>query len=862
MFPVTPTPSISSSDSGDLALAPPIQKLKNSNYPTEVGTVASSKTPSLVAPAPISSRCPTQMDKLSSSSILYVGILMERPQSFQNSNISSSSSFSWGLSITKENTKYAMVVGIHSPNTTSHGPTIKWCQITNRVPSPSIVFSASKPSGPTEDFEKCLMKKFPTWIASYSNTPAIVSNDGATSQSTPVIATTTSDQRTTFSPSLTSRTLQPGDAIISVNGLPASTFPSVSDMASFIRKKCKDKLQIVAMREEKVWKAAWNEIVSIRSRGSGNQLLDQRSRVSQVVGAAWQTIFVVRTTSNSKSINQIGNIPSSVRPAAPKLLSTTSIPNDANAYKIKKRKEPKHPNRLQKSRKKLKFDDNATNFHLHFLLADTRNFLNQKFTDDSGNPIPYCDNSEFDINEGTRIRRFVNDEVDINFHEWLTKRKATWRTFRKERRPPQSRKSSLVDSGGNYEEEDATSAVNHDFWLSSGYGTFDQWLSASKLKWKRSYSWHKDRRRKLELDSEKEVHFPTVPSSYVKPTIVGNANLLKEFENWLEVRKKQWLILRRRRQRALSEENVAVVHVENCGDNATISASADQNLVKQSIAQISPSLRLKNRLSSSPTDVMYIDEILADQEEQHNAKIEENREPLDISWIFDLQLGAPDDIIVVIMQFLNPSDHGKLLCLSWPTNFTFKKRDILWQTLCPSHWILPRRPRKSWCVIYITKIREEEELSRKQSDDLLLKANNVIYKGDQLGKIEKLVRQAEKDFGFSVNYTSGIVLERNSLLNMAVISGRRRIAKWLIEEKGADIESCDRGDFSPLCNAAWDGDKHMVRYLLGKGADRKKVGTGHSSHGLAPANFEGLTAEGWARKRGHEEVAELIRLGL
>lgn len=862
MFPVTPTSSLSSSDSGDLASAPPIQKLNNYNDPTEVGTMASSKK-SLAAPAPISSSNPSQMGKMSSSSILYVGILMERPQSFQISNNSSSSSFSWGLSITKENTKYAMVVGIHSPNTTSNGPTIKWCQITNRVPSPSIVFSASKPSVQTEDFEKCLMKKFPASVASYSNSSVIISSDDAAFQSTPAIATTASNQRITCSPSLTSPTLQPGDAIISVNGLPASTFPSVSDMASFIRKKCKDKLQIVAMREEKVWKAAWNEIVSIRSRGSGKQSIDQRSRVSQVVGAAWQTIFVVRTTSNSKIINKIGNIPSSVRPSAPKLLSPKPIPNDANTYKIKRRKEPKHPNGLQKSRKKLKFDGDATNFHLHFLLADTRIFLNQKFTDDNGNPIPYCDNSEFDINEGTRIRRFANDEVDINFHEWLTKRKATWRSFRKARHPPQSRKSSVVDSGGNDEEEDATSDVHHDFWLSSGYDTFDEWLSASKLKWKRSYSWHKDRRRKLELECEKKVHFPTIPSSYVKPTVSGNANLLKEFENWLEVRKKQWLILRRKRQRAISEENVAVVHVETCVDNATISASVGQNLsVKQSIAQITPSLRRKNCVSSSPTDVMYIDEILADQEEQNNAKIEENREPLDISWIFDSQLGAPDDIIVVIMQFLNPSDHGNLLCLSWPTNFTFKKRDLLWQTLCPSHWILPRRPRKSWCLIYITKIREEEELSRKQSDDLLLKANNVIDKGDQLGKIEKLVRKAEKDFGFSVNYTSGIVLERNSLLNMAVISGRHRIAKWLIEEKGADIESCDRGDFTPLCNAAWDGDKHMVRYLLGKGADRKKVGTGHSSHGLAPANFEGLTAEGWARKRGHEEVAELIRLGL
>jgi len=164
--------------------------------------------------------------------------------------------------------------------------------------------------------------------------------------------------------------------------------------------------------------------------------------------------------------------------------------------------------------------------------------------------------------------------------------------------------------------------------------------------------------------------------------------------------------------------------------------------------------------------------------------------------------------------------------------------------------------------MYITKIRAEEEASRKRSDDLLIKANIIIQKGDQLNKLEKLVEKATKDFEFSVNYISGVVLERNALLNMAVIDRRHKITKWLIEEKGADIESCDRGQFTPLMNAAWNGDRYATRYLLARGCDRMKVGYNHSSQGLAPPKFEGLTAEGWALKRGHDEVAELIRLGL
>jgi len=157
---------------------------------------------------------------------------------------------------------------------------------------------------------------------------------------------------------------------------------------------------------------------------------------------------------------------------------------------------------------------------------------------------------------------------------------------------------------------------------------------------------------------------------------------------------------------------------------------------------------------------------------------------------------------------------------------------------------------------------EEEEKGRKQSDDLLTKIGKILSKGDHLYKVEKLVNEAEKSFSFDVNYVSGVVLERNSILNLAVIDGRHKIVKWLIEEKMADIESFDRGHFTPLLNAAWRGDKQMVRYLLAQNADRSKIGTGHYSQALAHPDFEGMTAYQWALKRGHHEIANLIKLGL
>lgn len=107
-----------------------------------------------------------------------------------------------------------------------------------------------------------------------------------------------------------------------------------------------------------------------------------------------------------------------------------------------------------------------------------------------------------------------------------------------------------------------------------------------------------------------------------------------------------------------------------------------------------------------------------------------------------------------------------------------------------------------------------------------------------------------------------VVCERNSILNLAVIHKRHKIVKWLVDCKQADIESSDRGNFSPLLNAAWAGDRHLVRFLLQKGADRSKKGKFHYTKPLASSDFEGHTAAEWAEKRGHDDVASLIRLGL
>lgn len=169
------------------------------------------------------------------------------------------------------------------------------------------------------------------------------------------------------------------------------------------------------------------------------------------------------------------------------------------------------------------------------------------------------------------------------------------------------------------------------------------------------------------------------------------------------------------------------------------------------------------------------------------------------------------------------------------------------------------------CLVYFFHLKIDVEQASKQSDELLSRAANILLKGDQVQAIEKMVLRAETKWEhFDINYSSGVVCERNSLLNLAVIHQRQKVVKWLVEEKMADIETRDRGGFTPLLNAAWAGDKYLVRFFLRKGSDRRHMGTCHYTRpiSMVPPDFDGHDAAGWAEKRGFPDIAKLIRLGL
>jgi hypothetical protein len=426
-------------------------------------------------------------------------------------------------------------------------------------------------------------------------------------------------------------------------------------------------------------------------------------------------------------------------------------------------------------------------------------YVNPLFRDAAGRPIPYDDNWEpDDIDEGQRWRLFLAPVGP--FHVWLARRKVTWRKTWDATKPVlnlvtdtsvdrNDRASAVAKGIVNDDNDRRSSTVPVDFWSQQGYGSLDEWLRSSKQRWSRQYSWNQQKRKHFEIDAK--------------------VSLDEDVGSWLRVRKRQWLMSRRKHQRERrKQEELQELQWDGSG---TASAGAPRALWGDEVPSSSicrgahrpppfATVSIPAATAYHNLDILLIDELL--EEEDRRRKALEDRPPLDLSFLFE-EGACPDDTVVHVLGYLDPTEHGKLLCIQRQWRNALIQREAVWRDLCPKRWTLPRRPRKPWHEMYLSNLRREKESSQKRWDDVLSKVSKVLAKGDYLQQVEKLVDEAERSFGFHINYSSGVVCERNAILNLAVIQKRHKIARWLVEVKHADIETFDRGHFTPLLNAAW-----------------------------------------------------------
>jgi hypothetical protein len=518
--------------------------------------------------------------------------------------------------------------------------------------------------------------------------------------------------------------------------------------------------------------------------------------------------------------------------------------------------------------------------------------------DKSGNKvhIPYDDNKgslEYELycqEDGSSAALFLPPIPSTKpaFCDWISERKATWRKRYKVYKFPDPKKKEKPKKKAREEvkavqrEEIDDPPANADFWTQQGFASFHEWMRSRSIQWHRSYSWNQRKRQKIEEECFEKVVF--LPPSSAHQAHSGGSCSTDEFREWLDARRIQWRMSRRKRKRRrlsveeshgnlegkdlknsemtspIQNNDVSLPALVGSGSPRCVSSFANR-------AETSGKANGKRRLqflSEEDQQMAVIDEILEEREKEKEELLRKRAErpPIDIVRFFDATKGIPDDVVAHCFAYLDPKEHGKLLGINWTVAKLLKERHGVWQMLCPAHWVLPRRPRKPWHELYLTRLQKEHELHQKRWDDLLVKCSAALFKRDDLQKIEKFIENAETEFGFDLNYSSGVVCERNSILNLAVIHGRYKVVRWLVDTKGADIETSDRGNFTPLLNAAWSGDRWLIRFFLQRRSNRNVKGTQHYTKGIAPPGFEGRTAEEWAEHRGHPEIAKLIRLGL
>lgn len=399
-----------------------------------------------------------------------------------------------------------------------------------------------------------------------------------------------------------------------------------------------------------------------------------------------------------------------------------------------------------------------------------RHCSSKKITNPMSN-IPFDSTLADDNKDGHRSKNFLVDMNYKNFPTWLSERKHEWIEKR--------RKDEFAEGTAECQHKPVSDTWRNPT-LMSKKGQFlsngDNWdnnpeygASAGQyLSELAPESSHLDHNQKR-IREEEIVHFPSPGGKKGK------------FDKWLVVRKKQWSAARRKRSRLSKLEKPL----------EAIASGAHLNVL------------LEEECGWIPTS-------------ENDFKV--------MNLFFGTE-GASDDIVIRCLEFLHPSEHGKLLTISKKTSENFKRRDTLWRKLC-CRWDLPAKPRKHWHEIYITRIRKDEEEYRSQADEILHKAAVVLFKGDHLQKMEKIIATSQNRFDFDINHTCSFRYERNSILNLAVISQRHNIVKWLIEtQDGIDLETRNKGGFTPLMNAAWAEDHYLVRLLIERGCDSTKIGT-------------------------------------
>ena len=138
----------------------------------------------------------------------------------------------------------------------------------------------------------------------------------------------------------------------------------------------------------------------------------------------------------------------------------------------------------------------------------------------------------------------------------------------------------------------------------------------------------------------------------------------------------------------------------------------------------------------------------------------------------------------------------------------------------------------------------------------LLVSANVLAQTSDVGANVEMLHQAvyRRDYeriealllvGTDINIVGDSLYGHGSPLHVAVQRNYQDIAELLLKH-GAVVDLRDLNDYTPLANAAWNGDLGMVKLLLDAGAD------------INATNYQGHSPLSCARDNNKSEVVKFI----
>jgi hypothetical protein len=203
--------------------------------------------------------------------------------------------------------------------------------------------------------------------------------------------------------------------------------------------------------------------------------------------------------------------------------------------------------------------------------------MNQLFTNPiTGNiGIQFDDDNDDDDNndmvlyrmyEPSQLSSFISPIT--NMSEWIQQRKQQWcqkynvyniAVDPKQLKPiTKRRRIETIQDISSMEMSDRTIPI--DFWSHQGYDSYQHWLRVRKVKWHKQYSWNQQKRHLLEQDllynTTHTNKIELLPITYnTNDSCTGQLNTTTTaipntiWDEWIRIRKNQWKVLRRKRQR-------------------------------------------------------------------------------------------------------------------------------------------------------------------------------------------------------------------------------------------------------------------------------------------------------------------------